>query len=76
MYFYFSFSEKGENKTAEQNVQRLYNNPANCNDIGMIGHTLNGYYLVNSSESAGRFGVSFCQFKLPPGAERISKDRR
>jgi len=76
MYFYFYFSdEKGEKRTAEQNVQHLYNNPSNCNDIGMLGHTLNGYYLVNSTESAGRFGVSFCQFKLPPGAE-TSKDRR
>ena len=58
MYFYFYFSdEKGEKRTAEQNVQHLYNNPSNCNDIGMLGHTLNGYYLVNSTESAGRFGV-------------------
>ena len=30
---------------------------------------------MNSSESAGRFGVSFCQFKLPPGAVRC-KDIR
>ena len=40
----------------------------------MLGYTLNGYYLVKSSESAGQFGVSFCQFKLPPGAVRC-KDK-
>jgi len=33
-----------------------------------MGYTLNGYYLVNSSESAGQLGVTFCHFKLPPGA--------
>lgn len=69
VYVYFRFiSEKEVNKTAEQNVQRINSNPADCNDIGMLGYTLNGYYLVNSSVTAGKFGVHFCQFKLPPGA--------
>ena len=68
LLFYFSFSGKGENQNPEKNVQRLYSNPANCNDIAMLRNTLNGYYLVNSSGSVGRFGVAFCQFKLPPGA--------
>jgi len=69
--FYFYSSQKEEKKPAEQNVLvRRDSNPANCNDIEMIGYTLNGYYLVNSSDSAGRLGVSFCQFKLPPGAVR------
>ena len=69
--FYFYSSQKEENKTVRQNVPlRRNSNPANCDDIGLIGYTLNGYYLVNSSETAGRFGVSFCQFKLPPGAVR------
>jgi len=45
-----------------------------CNEIGMLGYTLNGYYLVNSTERAGQFGVFFCQFKLPPGAG-ISNNR-
>jgi len=76
--FYFGFSEKRENKTTEQKVQRLNSNPANCNDIGMLGHTLNGYYLVNSSKSAGQFGVTHCQFKLPRDANRSirTKNRR
>jgi len=55
------------NKTTEKNVPRLNSNPADCNDIGMLGYTLNGYYLVNGSGNAKRFGVFFCKFKLPPG---------
>jgi len=75
-YFYLVLSEKGENKTAaEQNVQRLNSNPSNCNDIGILGYTLNGYYLVKSSERVGQLGVFFCKFKLPPGANRC-KDRQ
>lgn len=74
-YCCFGFSEKEEKKKAEQKVQRLYTNPSNCNDIGMLGYTLNGYYLVNNSVSAGRFGVFFCQFKLPPGTD-ISNNRK
>jgi len=54
-------------KTTEKNVQRLNSNPSDCSDIGMLGYTLNGYYLVNGSDNAKRFGVLFCQFKLPPG---------
>jgi len=74
--FNFVFSEKEENKTAKQNFQRLvYSNPANCNDIRMLGNTLNGYYLVNSSESVDQFGVFFCKFKLPPEVNSC-KDRQ
>jgi len=69
--FNFYSSQKEENKTADQKVLlRRESNPANCNDIGLLGYTLNGYYLVNSSDTAGQFGVVFCQFKLPPGAVR------
>jgi len=77
MYFGFDFSEKEENKTTKSpspNVQRLHSNPSNCNGIRMLGNTLNGYYLVNSSESVGQLGVFFCKFKLPPGANSC-KDR-
>ncbi len=52
----------------------IYNNPANCSDIGKLGYTLNGFYLVNGSDAFGRFGVAFCQFQLPQGAGE-SKDR-
>jgi len=67
--FYFYTSLKEEKKPAGPKVLlRRYSNPANCNEIGLLGYTLNGYYLVNSSDSAGQFGVVFCHFKLPPGA--------
>lgn len=57
--------------TDEQMVQqRKSNNPTNCNDMGKLGYTLNGYYLVNGSDNVERlFGVVFCRFKLPPAGE-------
>lgn len=65
MYSYFGFSEKEKIKTAEQKDQLPNSNPADCNEIGLLGYRLNDFYLVNSSKSAAQFGVFFCQFKLP-----------
>jgi len=66
-------SRKSKRKT--ENGLRLKSNPANCNEISELGYTLNGYYLVNDSATVARFGVFFCQFKLPPGFNR-SKDQQ
>jgi len=57
-------------KENETEVPRPNSNPFSCYDIGMLGYTLNGYYLVNGSDTAQRFGVVFCQFRLPPGATK------
>ena len=66
--FYFVFSDgKTKNKSEEQTVQQINSNPTNCNDIGKLGYTLNGFYIVNGNDNTERFGVVFCQFKLPPG---------
>ena len=61
---------KEKNNTEKPNVKQFNSNPANCDDIRKLNYTLNGYYLVNGSDIAGRFSVFFCQFKLPPGANK------
>ena len=57
--------EQNSTGAAIKNVQGINSNPSSCGDIRMLSYT--GYYLVNSSDSARRFGIAFCQFKLPPG---------
>ena len=65
--FYFVFSDGGKmKKMGEKTTQRSNSNPANCSDVLKFGNTLNGYYIVNDSNSPGRFGIFFCQFKRPP----------
>jgi len=49
-------SEKN-NIIGEQTIQRFSSNPANCNDMGKLGYTLNGFYFVNGSDNLERFGV-------------------
>ena len=61
---------KEKNNTRKPKVKQFNSNPADCNDIRKLNYTLNGYYLVNGSDFAGRFAVFFCQFKLPPGANK------
>ena len=71
---FFCFSDgKTKNKSEEQTAKQINSNPANCNDIGILGYTLNGFYIVNGKNSAGRFGVVFCQFKLPSEGGNKSK---
>ncbi len=56
---------KKKNKTDEETVQRFNGNPNNCKDMLKLDYTLNGFYIVNLSHTSERFGVVFCQFKLP-----------
>ena len=59
---------------ADEEIPQKHNsNPTNCNDIGKLGYTLNGFYIVNGSDTVERFEVVFCQFKLPPGEAYDSK---
>lgn len=55
-------------ETEEQNtVQRFYGPPCNCGELGKLGYTLNGFYLVNGSTNSMQIGIVLCRFKLPPG---------
>ena len=62
---------KKMNKIEEEIVYRLNSYPTNCYDLGKLGYTLNGFYIVNGNDlsaTGGGFRVHFCQFKLPSGA--------
>jgi len=58
------FSEK-DIKDGGKNQQ--FNGPAtNCEELGLIGYTLNGYYLVKKSTDLtkkGTIGFVYCQFQ-------------
>lgn len=61
-------SGKEKNETEEQvTVKRFYGPPCNCSELGKLGYTLNGYYLINTSKNRSEIGIVFCRFLLPPG---------
>ena len=74
-HFYHISDGKSKNKTEEKPVQRFNSNPTNCDDIGKLGHTLNGFYIVNGSDSRGRFVVTFDQFQLQQTGSKKRKGK-
>jgi len=53
---------------------RFYGPPTNCSELGLLGYTLNGYYLVNSKpannaikSSETKIETVYCAFKQPDG---------
>ena len=66
MSFHYSRTEK--NVTDEENISKpFYGPPTNCVELGKLGYTLNGYYLVNGSKNSNQIEVVSCQFQPPPG---------
>ncbi len=67
----FSYFRDKENiKTGEQStVERFYGPPSNCNELGKIGYTLNGYYLANSANRE-KIEIILCQFEGPLGESK------
>ena len=62
-----STSGKETNLTEEENSSRpFYGPPTNCIELGKLGFTLNGYYLVQESNNGGQLEVILCRFQLPP----------
>ena len=59
----------------EQNLDRKFYGPAtSCEELGMLGYTLNGFYMVqrkskSSSGSSNKIDVVFCQFFQPETKE-------
>ena len=75
MEFYI-ISEQDKNETEEQKtVQRFYGPPGNCSELGKLGYTLNGYYLVNGSKSSRQIEIVLCRFKLPPGEKNSNSEQ-
>ena len=70
--FFSAYSEKEENgyEDAEENkIGRKFYGPAtNCDELGMLGYTLNGFYIVKGkdlSTSINKIEVVYCRFSQP-----------
>ena len=65
------YSGKENNFDEEQNFDRKFYGPAtSCEELGMLGYTLNGFYMVqresqSSSGSRNKIEVVYCQFFQP-----------
>ena len=48
-------------------ITRFYGPASNCNELGKLGFTLNGYYLVKGKDESvsNSVEVVFCRFNLP-----------
>ena len=44
--------EKGKNEAENKDLMQFYGPATNCNELALLGYTLNGYYLVNKKEKA------------------------
>ena len=68
-------SEKTNKQIDKENATddtHFYGPATNCNELGKLGYTLNGYYLVKGNgESYIHQGIEvvFCRFQLPPNSK-------
>jgi len=57
------------NNNTETKIFRFYGQPTNCSQLSELGYTLNGFYLVKSSNPLDTSGLQletvFCSFKQP-----------
>jgi len=59
----------------EQNLDKRFYGPAtSCEELGMLGYTLNGFYMVqrkskSSSVGSNKIDVVYCQFFQPETKE-------
>ena len=64
----YDISGREKTSSEEQNIPKpFYGPPRSCSDLGKLGFTLNGYYLVNASISSTTIEVVLCRFQLPQG---------
>lgn len=55
-----------KNHSEDQNAASRFVGPAtNCSELGMLGYTLNGYYLVKSNDPSNRdkIVIVYCKFR-------------
>ena len=58
--------EKGKNEAENKDLMQFYGPATNCNELALLGYTLNGYYLVNKREKPNekaKVGVIYCRFQ-------------
>ncbi len=59
------YSGNNDNKNGGKS-QQFYGPATNCDELGQLGYTLNGYYLVKratDSTMKGNIGIVYCQFQ-------------
>jgi len=58
------FSAKESSDTDQ--LKQFFGPPTNCHEVGQLGYTLNGYYLIkrrDDSNENGKIGVVYCRFQ-------------
>ena len=73
MLMFFNYSGEEKNKTINRNAaeSRFYGPATSCGELGKLGYTLNGLYLVDCKDKSnkGRIEVIICRFKQPNGSK-------
>lgn len=60
--------ERDDEAEDDPKVKIFYGPPTSCEELGKLGYTLNGYYLVKGKDNmniSGRIRAVYCQFKQP-----------
>ena len=62
-------------KPENGNHSQFYGPAKNCKELGYLGYTLNGFYLVNGKDQSDTIGIEvvFCRFKLPKILKKSKK---
>ncbi len=70
-YFLISGEKEGKIENKKHANTRFYGPASNCNELGKLGYTLNGYYLVkgNGESISNSVEAVLCQFNLPMAME-------
>lgn len=71
IYLFYSNSGKSKNDTENESETRFYGPASSCEELGKLGYTLNGLYLVDCKDRSkkGKVEVIECRFKQPPGSK-------
>jgi len=66
-YFLISGEKEGKIENKKHANTRFYGPASNCNELGRLGYTLNGYYLVKGKDEpiSNNIEAVLCQFQLP-----------
>lgn len=59
----------GDDKDGQNQIERQFYGPAtSCDELGLLGYTLNGFYIVKGkgqSSSSNKIEVVYCRFLRP-----------
>ena len=62
----------GSEKEEAPDIKSFYGPPTSCRELGALGYTLNGYYLVKGKDELKRTKIQtvYCQFKQLHGMKQ------